>query len=109
MEEKITKRLPLGSIVILNGGVQKLMIISRAMLIPIQNKQYLFEYGGCVYPQGLVSDRVFYFNTEDISEVVFEGFSDEDDVRMNKNIDKWTEDKGFEKGTVKMLKNKGQA
>jgi len=101
------KRVPLGSIVILNGGVQKLVVISRCMIIPIKNKQYLFEYGGCIYPQGLVSDRVFYFNTEDIQEVVFEGFSDEDDDRMNGILDRSIEEKKFEKGTVKLLKEKG--
>ena len=69
MEEKVTKRLPLGSVVILNSGIQKLMIISRGMVIPKDGKQYLFEYGGCIYPQGLVSDRLLYFNNEDIQEV----------------------------------------
>lgn len=102
------KRLPLGSIVILDGGVQKVLIVSRGMVIPVNGKQYAFEYGGCFYPQGLVSDKVIYFNNEDIQEVVFEGFSDEDDERMIKNLDKWTEEKNFEKGSVKLLLNKGK-
>ena len=103
MEEKITGRLPIGSVVILNGGIQKLMIISRGMVIQRNGKQYLFEYGGCIYPQGLVSDKLLYFNNEDISEVIFEGYRDEDDARMINNLDKWTEEKNFEKGSVSLL------
>lgn len=103
MEEKITGRLPIGSVVILNGGIQKLMIISRGMVIQRNGKQYLFEYGGCIYPQGLVSDKLLYFNNEDISEIIFEGYHDEDDARMINNLDKWTEEKNFEKGSVSLL------
>ena len=106
MEDK--KWLPLGSVVILDGGIQKLMIISRGMVIPIKDKEYVFEYGGCVYPQGLVSDRVFYFNEEDIQEIVFKGFADVDDERMEKNLNKWIAEKNIEKGTVQLLKSKVQ-
>ncbi|SDB40061.1 hypothetical protein SAMN02910298_01955 [Pseudobutyrivibrio sp. YE44] len=106
MENK--KWLPLGSVVILDGGIQKLMIVSRGMVIPIRGKEYMFEYGGCVYPQGLVSDRVFYFNEEDIQEVVFKGFADVDDERMEKNLNKWIAEKNIERGKVKLLKGKEQ-
>ncbi len=43
-----------------------------------------FDYTGALYPQGLDPEQVYYFNDEDIDEVVFEGFKDEDEERFVK-------------------------
>ena len=93
-----TDYLPLGSIVIVKGGVKKSMIIARGLAAPIGDEVKFFDYGGCLYPEGLIGDSLIYFNHEDLEKVVFEGFSDEDNELMVKNINEWAEKSGFPKG-----------
>ena len=84
MEE--IKFLPIGSIVVLKGGIQKLMIVSRAINVKTAEGDKYFDYGGCIYPIGLINDKVAYFKKEDIFKVVFEGYSDADNELMVENI-----------------------
>lgn len=69
--------LPLGSVVILKGGVQKIVIISRGLVTAATEPAGFFDYGGCVYPQGIIGDHILYFNHKDIVKVVFSGYSDQ--------------------------------
>ena len=39
--------LPLGSVVILKGGVQKVVVIARGLLSVATGKEGYFDYGGC--------------------------------------------------------------
>ena len=74
--------VPLGSVVLLKGGTQKLLVVSRALRVKTGNKEYFFDYGGVLYPEGLNSDRMAYFNHDGISKVVFEGFNDVENQNM---------------------------
>ena len=73
--------LPIGSIVRLNNGQQKLMITSRGALYNNEGTIGYFDYSGCIYPMGQTNQQVFFFNQENISEVLFKGYSDEDEVQ----------------------------
>ncbi len=84
MEE--IKFLPIGSIVVLKGGIQKLMIVSRAVNVKTADGDKYFDYGGCIYPIGLINDKVAYFKREDILKIIYEGYSDEDNELMVENI-----------------------
>lgn len=84
MEE--IKFLPIGSIVVLKGGIQKIMIVSRAVNVKTPEGEKYFDYGGCIYPIGLINDKVAYFKKEDILKVIFEGYSDSDNDIMIENI-----------------------
>lgn len=46
------KILSLGSIVHLKGGMQKILIISRALKVKKGNEEFFFDYGGVPYPEG---------------------------------------------------------
>lgn len=70
--------LPLGSIVLLKGGSQKLLIIGRALNLKKDEKEFYFDYGGVPYPHGLTGDQIAYFNADAINKIVFEGYSDVD-------------------------------
>lgn len=83
--------LPLGSVVLLDGGIKKLVIIARGLLAQGKAGQVFFDYGAVLYPEGLQGDRMIYFNHKDIAKVVFKGFSDDDDVVMADNINKYLE------------------
>ncbi|MFP7253905.1 DUF4176 domain-containing protein [Terribacillus goriensis] len=92
--------LPIGSIVYLNEGTSKLMILNRGPIIEINGEQKMFDYSACVYPQGLVADSVLYFNEENIDEVIFEGFRDSDEERFHLLYKQWLEENEIQKGVV---------
>jgi hypothetical protein len=69
--------VPLGTICTLQGNDKKLMVIARGLILSQDDgEQRYYDYGGCLYPEGLIGDAILYFNHDVISEVVFEGFAD---------------------------------
>lgn len=85
MSEEL-KLLPLGSIVVLKGGYRKYMIVSRGLQVNVNNQNNYFDYGACMYPEGLIGDQIMYFQHVDINKVIFEGFADADNELMVENI-----------------------
>lgn len=94
--------LPIGSMVYLREGTNKLMILNRGPIIEQNGEQTLFDYSACFYPQGIDPENVFYFNEENIDEVVFEGFKDNEEDRFQKLYKEWLEANKdtIKKGTV---------
>jgi len=81
--------LPLGSIVRTKGNIKKMLIVARGVVLNVEDKQRFYDYGACLYPEGLISERILYFNDTDIDKVVFEGYKDEDDDIIVNNINNW--------------------
>lgn len=71
--------LPLGSVVTLKAGGLKLVIIGRGLMFndSEETKAITFDYAASLYPIGLDVEKTYYFNSEDIDETVFEGYSDD--------------------------------
>ena len=107
MKERVAY-LPLGSIVILNGGVQKVVINARGLVTAATNPPGYFDYGGSLYPQGIIGDQILYFNHKDIAKVVFEGFSDDDDKMMVDNINEWFEKSEFDYADASELRKRSE-
>lgn len=84
MEEN--KYLPLGTIVIVKGSVKKILIVGRGVASSMDGKIQYFDYVACTYPEGLIGETVLYINHDDIEEVVYKGYCDNDDIRMQKNL-----------------------
>lgn|SRR5699024_4758448 len=85
--------LPIGSVVYLKEGTQKVMILSRAPLVTTdEGEQLMFDYAGCMYPSGLEPDNVLYFNKENIDQIVFEGHRDEQEERWQQLYKRWLEE-----------------
>lgn len=103
MNEK-TEYLPLGSLVQINGGKKLYVIISRGLQVKFEGEKLFFDYGACMYPEGLIGDQVAYFQHEDIQEVVFKGYSDRNDVEMVKAIQDVYEKQKLVKTDVKQMK-----
>lgn len=100
-----TEYIPLGSIVLLKGGLQKLLIIARALNVRKGEKEYFFDYGAVAYPEGLVGDQMAYFNHDQLAKVVFEGLKDEDDAVVVRNIyDYLDSHPGLERGSIEVWK-----
>lgn len=92
--------LPVGSVVYLIDGNQKLVIVNRGAIVEQEGQEVYFDYLGGIFPEGLNLEQVYYFNQEDIDEVVFEGYHDEEEERVSRLIEKWknTEGKNRPKG-----------
>ena len=72
------KYLPVGSIVLLNGGTKRLMITGYCMQTE-ERPGVIYDYSGCLYPEGVIrSDVTSVFNHEQIEKVDFVGFSDDE-------------------------------
>lgn len=78
--EAVSSLLPLGSVIRV-AGPRRLVVVARALMLTVDSETALFDYGACVYPEGMVGDSMVYLNADDIVEVVHEGFTDDDDRR----------------------------
>lgn len=87
MEQK--QILPIGSIVLLDGGIQKLMIIGRALNVRNGERQFYFDYAAVAYPEGLIGDQIVYFNHENVAKLIFQGFEDDDNAVFVKRIEQY--------------------
>lgn len=86
--------LPIGTIVILKNGKRELMITSYCVMPAgdvfdktgqIEAKGQLFDYGACLYPEGLItSDQIFVFNHEQIERVCFKGYESDAQKQFSK-------------------------
>ena len=66
--------LPIGSVVLLKGGIKKVMIIGIKQ-IREEEPEKEYNYIGVLYPEGFLgADANFLFNHEDINDVVFTGY-----------------------------------
>lgn len=83
--------LPLGSVVYLEGGNKKVVIIARGLVAKNGDGFILFDYGGVPYPEGLMDDKMAYFQHEAISKVVFEGYKDLDEEATVDKINAYIE------------------
>ncbi|TXD21039.1 DUF4176 domain-containing protein [Staphylococcus haemolyticus] len=92
----------IGSIIYLKEGSQKLMIINRGPIVEIEGQKYTFDYSACKYPVGVVEDQIYYFNEENIDNVIFEGYSDQEEVRFQELFKEMMDnlDKDVQRGIV---------
>ena len=77
----IENLLPIGSVVLLKGGVKRLMIYGVRQTD--KKSQVEYDYIGVLYPEGNIGDDYQYlFNHDDIQEIYFKGFEDDERVRF---------------------------
>ena len=75
--------LPIGSVVLLHNGTKKIMIYGRKQLSQNDNQEY--DYVACLFPEGNINeDYTFLFNQENIREVVFRGYENEEEQAFQK-------------------------
>lgn len=74
--------LPIGTVVLLKNGEKRLMIAGiKQMDTEDDTKEY--DYYGVMYPEGHVGENFQYlFNHEDIAEIYFRGFEDEERAKF---------------------------
>ncbi|HHX38252.1 MAG TPA: DUF4176 domain-containing protein [Clostridiaceae bacterium] len=91
--------LPMGTVLFLKDGVQKVMIIGRGTVIGAPDgKQYYYDYTCCPYPMGLDKESIFFFNQEDVARVEFLGYVDETEEQFRERFVRWIEETDIPQG-----------
>lgn len=76
--EKEEKYLPLGSVVLLNGGTKKVMITGYCMKT-VERPDKIYDYNGCPFPEGTIqSDLTCVFDHDQIKQIYFKGYVNEE-------------------------------
>lgn len=75
------KYLPIGSVVLLDGGEKRVMIYGRKQKQIDTEKEW--DYIGCLYPEGNINEEYTYlFNHDQITQVFFLGFQDGEELQF---------------------------
>ena len=73
------KFLPIGSVVLLKGGKKRAMITGFCSVAQ-EKPDKIYDYSGCVYPEGyLSSNQVCLFDHDQIDKIFFLGYEDEEE------------------------------
>ncbi len=83
--------LPIGSVVLLRGGIKKMMIMGIKIATQ-ENPDNYYDYIGVMYPEGFMGEKQnFLFNHEEINDVVFMGYSNLEHKEFLAQLDKLCE------------------
>lgn len=85
-ERRREKRyLPIGSVVQLDGGEKRIMIYGRRQRQ--LNSEVLWDYIGCLYPEGNLNEEYTYlFDNEQIETVYFIGLQDQEEFAFQRRL-----------------------
>ena len=92
------KYLPIGTVVLLKGGKKRAMITGFCSVAQ-ENQEKIYDYSGCVYPEGyLSSNQVCLFDHSQIEKIFFLGYEDEEEKvfkdKLNKIVASIEDDNG---------------
>lgn len=67
--------LPIGTIVLLRGGIRKLMI-TGIKVAKVEEQNRVFDYIGVLYPEGFMGEQGnFMFNHSEINDIIYKGYT----------------------------------
>ena len=88
MEQTKKKYLPIGSVVLLKNAKKRLMITGFCAQ-PDNDESKIYDYSGCIYPQGIIStDAMAVFNHDDIETIYNVGYIDNEEIAFKEELDK---------------------
>ncbi|AXQ79531.1 DUF4176 domain-containing protein [Streptococcus chenjunshii] len=99
----MTTLLPLGSVVRLHHGKQKVMITTRFPLYNNQGTIGYFDYAGCLYPAGNTNNQAYFFNHENIAETYFTGYIDEQEEQLQERFKNQADKINYPRLTIEEL------
>ena len=81
------KFLPIGTVVMLEGGKKRVMI-TGFLTSSNNDKNIVYDYSGCLYPEGILSsEQTLVFNHDKIKEVHFIGFMDNEEKKFKEKLE----------------------
>ena len=80
------KFLPIGSVVLLKGGTKKAMITGFCS-VASEEKTKIYDYTGCIYPEGYLDfDQVCLFDHDQIEKVYHLGYIDDEEKSFKEEL-----------------------
>ena len=103
MKDIKEKYLPIGTVVILKGATKRLMI-SGFCAMDNSNKDKIWDYSGCMYPEGFLnSNQICLFDHQQIEKVYHMGLSNDDEEKeFKENLNTFMSE--FEKVNKEIIK-----
>lgn len=99
---ELKKYLPIGTVVMLNGGKHRLMIIGFCTA-DFEKKSKLYDYIACFYPEGLITaDKFILFNHSDIDKVYHLGLSDDEEKQFKNKLVQVVQNVSDNEGNLKV-------
>lgn len=87
MNTEYKKYLPIGSVVILRNGKKRLMITGYAS-IDMAKKDKVYDYIGCMFPEGVIStEQSLLFDHDNIEKIFCIGYSDDEQKEFSKKLE----------------------
>lgn len=74
--------IKLGSIIQIKGDYKDYAVISRGIILMDKGKKEFYDYGVVLYPEGLKGDEINYIKKESVEKVVFEGYNDDSNIKI---------------------------
>ena len=85
------KYLPLGTVVLLEGGTKRVMITGFATASS-GDPELIYDYAGCMYPQGFItSNQTVLFDPDQLQQIYHFGLIDPEWVEFQDNLKKFLE------------------
>ena len=89
--EKQEKYLPIGTVVMLTGGKKRVMITGFCA-VQENNKEKMWDYSGCIYPEGFLSSKqTCLFDHEQIEKIYYLGLVDEEEQQFKSKLKELTD------------------
>lgn len=81
------KYLPIGSVVLLKNAKKRLMITGFYIKAKTDNNDMIYDYSGCLYPEGVLSsEENCVFNHDQIDKIYFLGYSDDEEKKFKEEL-----------------------
>ncbi len=78
--------LPIGSVCLLKGAKKKVMVTGFCVK-GNETGERVFDYLGCVYPEGVISsDQNLLFDHDQIEQIYFKGFVNEEENQFKEKL-----------------------
>ena len=82
----LNKYLPIGTVIKLKNGSKRIMITGFCCKID-SNPNQVYDYTGCLYPEGYISnDDILLFNHDQIENIYHLGLIDGEQIELNKKL-----------------------
>ena len=97
--------LPIGSVVLLKNANKRVMITGFYVSSQEVNSDKVYDYVGCLYPEGVISSsQNLVFDNDQISQIVFVGYRDIEEQLFKENLVKSIKEKNNKKDNEKIEK-----
>lgn len=90
-DSKYGKYLPVGTVVLLKKGKKK-AVITGFCTADRKNLDKIYDYCGCLYPEGIVSsDVTLLFDHNQIDKIYHLGYRDKEEIEFKKKLNEVAE------------------